>query len=198
MKLITQRSQIKAVQVKWLEQMDELRARDPRGDELQAKTEINERLKLLDCELATPEQVVDIIGYDEWCSLVKLVCDECLQEVQTAVEFGYRVERRPARICQPCIHKADAIVTPPTGELSKFEQLMETPPSTAYVCRECGQANPPDPHLVRDCVAHLRTRLSTAHALLERLVWIMNTTPAFIPPTLKREITEELNHARTS
>lgn len=101
MKLITQRDLIRDVANRWEKQYPE------KGD--LPRLAILRRLRALDVETASAQQVADIIGNDSWTSQS---CSECGEDhadavVQVGQELNY--ESRTAWLCLPCVRKAAAL-----------------------------------------------------------------------------------------
>lgn len=100
MKLITERSLIKDICDHWKEQYGRSIAKG-KDD----KYNIYCKLCALDTDIATKEDIADIIGNDSW---VKVHCDECNKNVATVVVLGeeYDYDSKTAYICPNCLKKA--------------------------------------------------------------------------------------------
>lgn len=83
MKIITQRDIIKNVYLNWKQQYtDEELKNNP---ELKQVRNIGKKLKKLNLNKATKEEIDKIMGNDSWTSVF---CDECNEYTDLAVEFS--------------------------------------------------------------------------------------------------------------
>lgn len=97
MRLITTRSSIKAVPDMWDRQYKNTKNKQ------HIITGI--RLRSLDLETCTPDDIAVIIGNKSW---THLCCDECENDVNAVVELGQEpdYESRTARVCLDCVKNA--------------------------------------------------------------------------------------------
>lgn len=116
MKIITQRQLIRNVANRWREQYFKL---DDSLDDIpvngKSKRQIQTELDSLDKEIATAQDINNIIGNGSW---TRLRCDECGQEVETVLRVGEEpdYESQTACLCVSCVHAAQTIVTSPPPE----------------------------------------------------------------------------------
>jgi len=98
--LITSRDMIRNVLSKWTEQY-------PPGGEFTdvGKLEITQQLTMLDLEIATGEDVANIIGNKSW---THLRCHECDKRVSLIIQMGEPLdyESRTASLCVDCVTAA--------------------------------------------------------------------------------------------
>jgi hypothetical protein len=93
MEIIYKRDLIKTVAKRWYEQY--------REDYMNVLT----KLSKIDLEIATEQQIIDIIGNSTWTSIR---CDECNKEVDIAIQLGEEpnYESATALICIDCLKKS--------------------------------------------------------------------------------------------
>ena len=100
MKIITKRDQIKSVLQRWEEQYSEAEYKLwPETRKIYAK------LKTLDFDVATEEDIAAIIGNDTW---TRLDCGECGKSVEAVVHMGEEEDYGSLTIflCESCIGQA--------------------------------------------------------------------------------------------
>jgi hypothetical protein len=100
MEKVTQRDTILGIVKRWEDQYSSYL-----GDGVNDKNKILAKLKALDLETATPEQIATIIGNDSW---TRLSCDECGKEVTTVIVLGEEpdYESSTASLCHECLATA--------------------------------------------------------------------------------------------
>ena len=107
MEVVTTRTRIRGVAAAWAVQypLGQKMSRSDSGETLA-------KLKGLDVETATADDVANIIGNDSWC---RIQCDECEACVSAAVIIGAPLdyESRTATVCANCIHVAASGVDNP-------------------------------------------------------------------------------------
>jgi hypothetical protein len=104
MKLVTARDKIRAAADQW-------KARYLQAGEWESARdrEVYERLRSLDVESATAEEVTAIVGSPLW---TEYTCDECGARVNEVIEFGGASwGGRPCGICRPCLARARLLVS---------------------------------------------------------------------------------------
>ncbi len=103
MKLITIKSQILEVVDNWYKSY----AGFLRGSD---KDEIYKKLKKLDLQTATAEEVADIIGNPSWACKQK--CTECNDYSNEVIELGEKPDWESATtwICKKCLRKAVTLI----------------------------------------------------------------------------------------
>jgi hypothetical protein len=101
----TLRDEIRSVPDRWREQYYVRHGRSWSDTLSGSSKSVWKRLKALDLETASPEDVEKIIGNRSWTTLE---CDQCGREVDAVVEVGQSQGRdsRTADICADCIRKA--------------------------------------------------------------------------------------------
>ena len=97
MKLITIKSQVLGVRDRWKRQYP-----NAKGEKL----EILKKLKKLDLNIATPEDLEKIIGNSSWAESSR--CSECDKYYNEIIELGEEpdCESATAWICKDCLQKA--------------------------------------------------------------------------------------------
>jgi len=102
MNLITTRSRIKSV-------VDEWSRTYGKGQYGEDKLIILEKLKLLDLNTTTAENIGCIIGNNSW---TEIKCDECGKSVSCVIVLGEEpdYESATASICKKCLKKANKII----------------------------------------------------------------------------------------
>lgn len=118
MKIITQRDIIKNVYINWKRQYSQFELED--DPELKWAKTVRKKLKKLNLNKATKEEIDEIMGNDCWTSVV---CDECNQPTNLAVEFS--TGHFTATICTNCL-------------IESLNQLMEklNEFNTTNICRQ--------------------------------------------------------------
>lgn len=94
MEIITQKDLIKNVYIEWAEQYD-LRSKDTP----ESFKKIGKKLKELDLNKASAEEVNKIIGNNTWTTVS---CDECSRNVDHAIYF----DKADMIICVECLSEA--------------------------------------------------------------------------------------------
>lgn len=82
MKLINERNSVRDVAARWERQYP----KDGHYGENKETQAITTALYKLDVETATAADVAEIVGNNSWCE--PLTCDECGEDVSTAVQLG--------------------------------------------------------------------------------------------------------------
>jgi hypothetical protein len=102
MKLITERSLIRTVVIRW----EKVYGKHSVHMHSKKFQEIGKKLSTLDLETATVDDVAAIIGNNTWCENTK--CNDCGEEVSTAIEVGEEpdYESATAYLCFSCLEKA--------------------------------------------------------------------------------------------
>jgi hypothetical protein len=107
MELITKRTKIRDVpgryrRMYWREDHGWQEVRKGRGLPVMSSELVYDRLKHLDVETCSEEDIAGIIGNDSW---TMIRCDECGRSVERAVVFGSGREGC-SLVCHDCIAKA--------------------------------------------------------------------------------------------
>lgn len=106
MRLITERDEIRTVAARWQAQYSAPHWHTPREKD---KQEIAAKLRALDLETATREEVAEIIGNDGW---IRMTCDECDLEQKVVVHIGAEpdYDARWQQLCGYCLSRAVALL----------------------------------------------------------------------------------------
>jgi hypothetical protein len=101
MRIITERDLIRGVAAAWSKQY----SRDEKLSDGSHTRKVLVRLKALNQETATAEDVAAIIGNSSWTGIR---CDECGESVRTVIQIGEEqdYESATANICPSCFYKA--------------------------------------------------------------------------------------------
>lgn len=104
MNVVSIREQIRSVASRWAA----VYAHDPTLLLRTGRTadQVLARLKALDTDVATRDDVVEIVGNETW---VSMVCAECCEQVDSAVSLGSSSDDSSPVYCRRCLQRAVSI-----------------------------------------------------------------------------------------